>query len=252
MNVQRPVLVTVTATRPLTPRLTRVTFAGDDLEQFAYDGPDQLVRLFLPNEHDAELALPVTTDWWAELCALPESIRPVVRNYTVRRFDRAARELDIDFVLHEHNAGPGSAWAAAATTGQKIGMLSDGADYAPPADTAWQLLVGDESSLPAVASILESLPAATKAVVLLEVADEQDELPLTVPPNVTLVWLHRRGTHRRGALALADLRARDLPEGTPYAWVAGESTLATGVRRHLVNDRGVAKDRIYFCGYWRA
>lgn len=252
MNVQRPVLVTVTATRPLTPRLTRVTFAGDDLEQFAYEGPDQLVRLFLPNEHDADLALPVTTDWWNELCALPESIRPVVRNYTARRFDRGERELDIDFVLHDHNAGPGSAWAMTATIGQKVGMLSDGADYAPPADTEWQLLVGDESSLPAVAAILESLPAATRAVALIEVADEQDELPLTVPPNVTLVWLHRRDTHRRGALALADLKARDLPDGIPYAWVAGESKLATGVRRHLVNDRGVAKKRIYFCGYWRA
>lgn len=252
MSVQRPVFVTVTATRQLTLRLIRVTFAGDDLEQFAYDGPDQLVRLFLPNDDGAELTLPVTTDWWTELCAMPEPIRPVVRNYTVRRFNRDDLELNIDFVLHEANAGPGSRWAATATTGQKVGMLSDGADYAPPADTAWQLLVGDESSLPAVAAILESLPAATKAVVLIEVADEQDELPLTVAPNVTLVWLHRRDTHRRGALALADLTARDLPDGTPYAWVAGESRVATGVRRHLVNDRGVAKNRIYFCGYWRA
>ncbi|MFD1051211.1 malic enzyme-like NAD(P)-binding protein, partial [Kibdelosporangium lantanae] len=37
-----------------------------------------------------------------------------------------------------------------------------------------------------------------------------------------------------------------------YVWVAGESTLATSVRRYLVNERSIAKDRIYFCGYWRS
>jgi NADPH-dependent ferric siderophore reductase len=36
------------------------------------------------------------------------------------------------------------------------------------------------------------------------------------------------------------------------AFAAGESKLATGARRHLVNDRGVPKSNITFCGYWRA
>ena len=31
--------------------------------------------------------------------------------------------------------------------------------YAPPADTAWQLLAGDLTGLPAIGRILESLPA---------------------------------------------------------------------------------------------
>jgi len=34
-------------------------------------------------------------------------------------------------------------------------------------------------------------------------------------------------------------------------WAAGESRLATTVRRHLVNDRGVPKRDISFFGYWR-
>nr|WP_308204123.1 SIP domain-containing protein [Goodfellowiella coeruleoviolacea] len=34
-------------------------------------------------------------------------------------------------------------------------------------------------------------------------------------------------------------------------WVAGEAKLATGLRRHLVNDRGVPKSDIAFFGYWR-
>ncbi|GAB3440175.1 siderophore-interacting protein [Actinophytocola sediminis] len=242
---QLPVLVTVVATAPLTERMVRVTVASDELADFAHDGPDQLVRVFLPTGESPPV-LPVTADWWPELCAIPESTRPALRNYTVRRFDRERCELDIDFVLHGHGAdsGPGAAFAASAAPGDKIGVLSDGADYAPPADTEWQLIIGDEAALPAVAAIIEQLTCP--AVVLVEVADRTDELPLA---DVT--WLHR-GDARRGEAVLAALRERDLPTGVPYAWVAGESKLATGVRRHLVNDRGFAKDRIYFCGYWRA
>ena len=29
-------------------------------------------------------------------------------------------------------------------------------------------------------------------------------------------------------------------------------SLATGTRRHLVNERGVPKANITFCGYWKA
>ncbi|WP_433158054.1 siderophore-interacting protein [Kribbella sp. CA-247076] len=252
MPKQIPTLVTVTSVRSLTPRMVRVTLAGDELRTFAYDGPDQLVRTFLPNA-TGELTLPVTTEWWPELTAMPEAIRPILRNYTVRRLDPVAAELDIDFVLHgadDGHAGPGSSWAEHARPGDKIGVLSDGAEYRPPADTAWQLLIGDESALPAVAAILEQAPAGQSFVVLLEVADEADELPLTMPPATTLRWVHR-GSGPRNASALAVLRDLEFPPGTPYVWAAGESALATGVRRHLVNDRAVPKDHIYFCGYWR-
>ena len=243
---QLPMLVTVTATTPLTERMVRVTVAADELADFAHDGPDQLVRMFFP-VGDEPPPLPVTADWWPELCAMPEATRPALRNYTVRRLDRANRTMDIDFVLHGDgdHSGPGSTWAATAKPGDKIGVLSDGADYAPPADAEWQLIIGDEAALPAVAAILEEL--RSPAVVLLEVADAADELPL----SAEVTWVHR-GDATRGDAVLAELRSRELPSGVPYAWVAGESALATGVRRHLVNDRGFAKDRIYFCGYWRA
>jgi len=54
-----------------------------------------------------------------------------------------------------------------------------------------------------------------------------------------------------GALALEAVRSADLPSGPVYAYAVGESTLATGVRRHLVNDRGVPKTHVDFVGYWR-
>jgi NADPH-dependent ferric siderophore reductase len=42
----------------------------------------------------------------------------------------------------------------------------------------------------------------------------------------------------------------ELPAGRPYAWLAGESSAVTGLRRHLVRERGVDKKDVYFSGYW--
>ncbi|MEU0134522.1 siderophore-interacting protein [Streptomyces sp. NPDC006296] len=236
---QRPLYATVVAVRPLAPRMVRITLAGDGLGDFLYAGPDQLVRLFLPVGE--ELHLPTGSDWWGELQAMPAGLRPVVRNYTVRRIDRARRRIDVDFVLHG-DSGPASAWAGAAVPGDRIGVLSDGARYrADGAD--WQLLIGDETAVPAIASALEG--ARTPVHTFLEVGDEGDVPDLAGEVN----WLHRSGA--RGSRTVAALRGLSFPAGTPYVWVAGESTLATTVRRYLVNERGIDKDRIYFCGYWR-
>jgi NADPH-dependent ferric siderophore reductase len=237
---QRPMFVTVTAVRRLSERMARITLTGDEVAEFDYAGPDHLARVFFPVAED--FRLPVTQDWWPELQAMPAERRPVLRNYTVRRIDHARRELDIDFVLHG-DSGPASAWACAAKPGDRIGVLSDGAEY-EPGDADWQLIIGDEAALPAVAAILETL--RTPAHVLLEVADKLDILDLAAPAT----WLYRSG--ERGAGILEALHDMTFPEGKPYVWVAGESKVATTVRRYLVNERSIDKKQIYFCGYWRA
>nr|WP_052478687.1 siderophore-interacting protein [Kibdelosporangium sp. MJ126-NF4]CEL19990.1 iron-chelator utilization protein [Kibdelosporangium sp. MJ126-NF4]CTQ97214.1 iron-chelator utilization protein [Kibdelosporangium sp. MJ126-NF4] len=238
---QRPMFVTVTQVRRLSERMARITVTGDDVADFHYGGPDHLARVFFPVSEDFQL--PVTPQWWPELQAMPVERRPAMRNYTVRRIDHARGVMDIDFVLHG-DSGPASAWACAAKPGDRIGVLSDGAEYAP-GDADWQLLIGDETAVPAIASMLETL--RTPATVLFEVADELDELDVAAPAT----WLYRKSA-TRGAEVLDALRGMMFPEGKPYVWVAGESTLATSVRRYLVNERSIDKKQIYFCGYWRA
>lgn len=238
---QRPMFVTVTAVRRLSERMARITFAGDEVARFDYAGPDHLARVFFPVCDD--FRLPSTAEWWPELQAMPVERRPVLRNYTVRRIDHARGELDIDFVLHG-DSGPASAWACAAKPGDRLGVLSDGAGY-QAGDADWQLLIGDETAVPAISAMLENL--RTPAHVLLEVADQLDVLDLAAPAT----WLYRTG-RARGAEVLETLQAMTFPDGEPYVWVAGESALATSVRRYLVNERSISKQRIYFCGYWRA
>jgi NADPH-dependent ferric siderophore reductase len=36
-----------------------------------------------------------------------------------------------------------------------------------------------------------------------------------------------------------------------YAWIAGESTVVTGLRRHLVRELGMDRRQVAFMGYWR-
>lgn len=36
-----------------------------------------------------------------------------------------------------------------------------------------------------------------------------------------------------------------------YAWIAGESKVVTGLRRHLVTELGMDRSQVAFMGYWR-
>lgn len=67
-----------------------------------------------------------------------------------------------------------------------------------------------------------------------------------------MTWIPRRDPHDvPGRAVLAAATATPVPAGPCYGWVAGERGLPTALRRHWV-DAGVPKDRIAFCGYWRA
>lgn len=252
-----PAGVTAVAARTLHSRrvadhMVRVTLthpAFSDPVRFPYHGPDHLVRLLLPGATGV-LNLPRSSaGWWKEIQAMDEPDRPRVRNYTVRRIDRARAEVDVDFVLHAENAGPASTWAAQARPGDGIGVLSDRAGYAPPAGSREQLLVADETAQPALAAIIETLPADVRALAVLEYKPgTAPELP--AHPGVERVHLHPADGAAPGEAALAHLEPRDLGD-LDYAWISGESTLATSVRRHLVTARGMDKERVFFCGYWK-
>ena len=60
-----------------------------------------------------------------------------------------------------------------------------------------------------------------------------------------------RQARRAGARGPPRPDATDLPAEPYHAYIVGEQALPTDARRHLVADRGVAKEHISFCGYWR-
>ncbi|MFD4690584.1 siderophore-interacting protein [Streptomyces sp. NPDC058463] len=250
--------LTVLRTRRLSPSMCRVTFGGPGLDGFAAGGRDQSLSLFLPHPGQSEPVVPVDAngEWFTAWRALPEDVRAVMRSYTVRaqrRTDDGSTEVDIDFALHE-DGGPACRWASAAAPGQLLKALGPAVEdntavrFRPPQDTDWVLIWADETALPAASAALEWLPAGTKARVWLEIPHAQDRQALRTAADARISWLVRA----EGApSAVEAVRAAELPEGTPYAWIAGESSGVRALRRHLVQERQFDRRRVTFVGYWR-
>ncbi|MFD8866361.1 siderophore-interacting protein [Streptomyces sp. NPDC059590] len=264
--------VTVVRTRVLGPSMVRITFGGDALKDLASGGRDQRFKLFLPHPHQDAPLVPVEAglEWFPVWRAMDPAQRAVMRSYTVREQRREPDELDVDFALHGADAtdtnrstavgGPASRWAASARPGDRAMVLgpvvpdNGGVDFRPPPGTDWVLIAADETALPAVAGILDWLPAGTRAKVWIEVQHAEDLQELSTEADAEIVWLIRDGAdpaEPRPALVLDGVRAAALPEGTPYAWIAGEAGTVRALRRHLVRERGFDRKAVTFTGYWR-
>ncbi|WP_448610607.1 siderophore-interacting protein [Geodermatophilus sp. URMC 60] len=281
----------VAAVRRLGPSFLRLTLTGPELAGFGAAGCDQRFKLVLSRD-DAGLDRLRTRgpEWYPEYCAMPDEQRPAIRTYTVRAARPERAELDVDVVLHgieDGHAGPAASWAAAAVPGDRIVLLGPdrpgtgrpwGVEWAPPPAARTLVLAGDETAVPAVCAILESLGHGPRSVAaLLEVPTAGDEMDVALPAGATLRWLPRDGAARGSRLvpavhaALCELGIASTPAALPeevgdellwevpdtdaasgcYAWLAGEAGVVKTLRRHLVGDLGVPRGSVAFMGYWR-
>lgn len=202
--------VTVARTQRLSPSFIRLTFTGPDLHVFGTDGLDQRIKVVLPTPAGRA---PVAADfdgesWYQAWRELPDEERCPLRTYTVRavRPDEGLGEVDIDFVLHGagdgERDGPASRWVADIQIGAACVLIgpnarydgpASGIEWAPPAEATTLVLAGDETAVPAITAILESLAPGTRAHGFIEVPDSGDALPVALPDGVQLTWLPRNG-----------------------------------------------------------
>lgn len=258
--------LTVVRTERLAPHWMRVTLGGGEIDRFAHMGYDQWFRIFLPLGGDEGLdRLPAKAHkllGYLKYLRIPDGVRPVMRNYSVRAF-RPARdgrdaELDVDFVLHgsaaDGTAGPASRWAETCAVGESVVIIDEGLAFNPERGTDRVLLVADETGAPAIASICASLPTKATGIAIIEAPTAEDVLEFDRPAGIDVRWIVRTPADQPGEPALSaltELTAADLPSASFHAYIVGEQSLPTGARRHLVNDRGLDKHQVSFCGYWR-
>jgi len=166
------------------------------------------------------------------------------------------------------------------------GHAFGGIEFAPPPG-AELLLVGDETAVPAVCAVLEQLPSSATGAAFLEVPVTGDVLDVRRPHGMSVTWLPRNGAplgerlhaavvgHLGDPAPAADVAPEEVDpdlwetpsyssSGEPvataptaggpddlYAWIAGESAVVTGLRRHLVRGVGMDRGQVAFMGYWR-
>jgi NADPH-dependent ferric siderophore reductase len=239
-------LLDVHATERITPRMVRVTLGGEELSDFVSSGTDQRIKLCLPPPGQPT---PIGRDR-AEVFALPREQQPKQRTYTVRWFDPQRRLLAIDFVVHDHG-GPGTTWAAAVRPGDQIVAVGPSPSYQPSPDADPLVLIGDETALPAIAAILEELPAATRVHAFVEVADDQERQHVETAADVTWTWLHRDGVPAGHSTLLPDaVRAADLGPH-PHVWIGAEAATTDELRDYCYRTLGLDRRRVYALAYWR-
>lgn len=256
---RRFLMTNVVRKERISPSIVRLTLAG--LEGLEVRGADHWCRLFFARDGQDVLELPTSTTeigWYLQYLATPKTRRPWVRAYTVRNARPDVGEVDIDLVIHgEHDGsiGPAARFALDARAGDRAGFLDQGLAFTPDHPHDWTLLVGEETALPAIAGICRALPRDARGVAIIEIPTAGDRQELSAPTGMDITWVHRdespQAPDRPGELALHALRAATLPEGAVHAHVIGESALATGARRHLVQEREVPKRNVDFVGYWR-
>jgi NADPH-dependent ferric siderophore reductase len=258
--------LTVLRTERLSPHWMRITLGGGEIGRFRPMGYDQWFRIFLPLGGEEGLdRIPAKAQkifGYLKYLRIPDGIRPVMRNYSVRAFRPATEgrdaELDVDFVLHgsaaDGTAGPASRWAESCEPGESVVIIDEGLAFNPERGTDRVLLVADETGLPAIANICATLPSGASGLALIEVPDAADAIPFGHPAGIEVRWIVRERDAKPGEPALDAVRqlpSAELP-GEPYhAYIVGEQSLPTEARRHLVSERGISKESISFSGYWR-
>ncbi len=192
--------------------------------------------------------LPLHPTIWVRLW-VPSLKRELVvqRGYTIVDPDPASGEFSLDFVLHEPE-GAAANWARSATIGStaEIAFTPQRLSIDPGIRTV--VLAGDATAVPAIGSILQSLPASTTAhVVIQERHSDRTALPLSVAGGTTVDWLDPTPD---GVGVVAAVRERASDAESLYLWAAGERRLVKAVRELARGSMGLPRDREHSQYYW--
>jgi len=211
--------VTVARINRVSPGFASITFQGEALADFTSLSFDDHVK-FMFNDASGE---------------------QVRRDYTPRRVDTDAREVDIEFALHGH--GGAAEWARNATIGQRAIIGGPRGSMILPLAMDWHLLIGDDSALPAVTRRLEELPAGARvdAVLLVDAADRRT---LVTRADARIHWVDSDDA------LLQVLKELPLQPGAGLAWGGGEAALMARVRQVLV-ETGMPRQAAKVSAYWK-
>ena len=235
--------ITVTEWVELSSRMLRLTFEGAVIEALEIPDPAASVRLLVPTPGTSELVIP---DWTGNEFLLPNGSRPALRTFTPLHTDRARMELEIV----RHRGGAVSTWAETAGPGTPAALSGPGSGYKIDRAARRFVLLGDETAIPAIRTLLESIPLRAEIEIHIEVVSGEAELVLPAHPGAAVTWHIRADQADASPLARIVSGWSDVASDTRI-WAGGEAATMHSIRQHLHGSLGLDRARTSIRGYWK-
>ena len=232
--------VTVQTIEPVTPRVRRIVFGGENLEGFSSPRPGAHIKLLFGTDPNGSTE--------------PKKMRSQMRTYTPRCFNPDTNELTVEFVLH--GDGLASTWAAQTKVGDTLTIAGPGGGMDIPDTLKNIVMLVDESAIPAAGTVLEALPASCKPVVICEVDNAHEQRSLSSSFGVKPIWLFRQEQSASPGQLLENYLPNVLANikdfDDPFWWIACEANAMRRMRSQLLTQHGVSKDQLVSRGYWKS
>lgn len=228
--------VQLLAREAISPGFVRLTLGGPQMQGFLSAGFDDHTKLILPQPGLDRPNLPQLVDGRPHV----DGERPTMRDYTPLNHDAERNTVQIDFALH--GTGPAVEWARSAPIGQWLGLAGPRGSMVVEPALAWHWLIGDETAMPAIERRLAELPAGTRAVVRVQVANPADQRAWRSAAALDLQWVP--SLHEAVA-------AMDIPAGTGFIWAAGESRAMASLRTAILAKPDANARHMRIAAYWK-
>ncbi|MDH0730158.1 siderophore-interacting protein [Pseudomonas sichuanensis] len=218
----------VKAVESLSPLVRKVVLSGRGVKPYKALQPAQWVKIFLPTEKP----------------------RAEGRAFTIQSHGSMGDELCFEVALHP--GGVMSQWVQQAKAGDEVHLSSVRGGLWPLDPSKWLLLAGDETALPAIKSILKSLPDDMLAYVFVEVENPGERQVLPISERVLVQWVYR-SAEPSGAPEglLGAMSSTPFPHTSGHAWLAGEASMVRALRQRLLRERSIGVGGIQAAGYWK-
>lgn len=239
-------LEVVDLARP-TPRVVRVTLAGDDFDGFRSASASDHVKLFVPDPGERVARVPALGP--EGIRPDPHGERPIGRDYTPRHHQLASGRLEIDIVLHP--GGRAASWAETAAFGDIVGVAGPRGSRVLRRVPRRLVLVGDETALPAIHNFLLGADAGQAVDVVASVTDAGEVQRLVTDAALDVEWVDRALVDDATGSVIGALAALEPPDGSTLVFVAGEASMVASVRGWVRDTWELPAEWIDARGYWK-
>ncbi len=231
-----PKQVTVIASETITPNMQRITLQSPELSEFPVNCEGGYIKLLFTPRGETEIK------------ALAEGERPVMRTYTIRRFNAQKGTIEVDFVrhiTHDLQCGFAARWAESVAIGDSIFIAGPGTIQDMNTEADWFFMVADMTALPALSAKVRQLPETAKGYAVIKVLSEQDVQSITVPAGLQVEWIFDQDSLDEKVRSLGWL------DGDASVWCACEFDSMRALRQYFRNEQQVGRENIYISSYWK-